>query len=44
VTALLPGQRGDGGFAVHPYRKRTGAAQREYAGHGTRNSGADLTY
>jgi hypothetical protein len=25
VTALLPGQRGDGGFGVHPYRKWTGA-------------------
>jgi len=25
VTALLSGQRGDGGFGVHPYRKWTGA-------------------
>lgn len=25
VTALLSGQRGDGGFSVHPYRKWTGA-------------------
>ena len=25
VTALLAGQRGDGGFGVHPYRKWTGA-------------------
>ena len=25
VTALLGGQRGDGGFGVHPYRKWTGA-------------------